>query len=86
MILNNNKDNKSDKADTKAKDTSGADSGYIEQDVSLHNALTTTELALGLAKATNAPGLEEWFNLKDVSLLALELGSCELQGVPSVQD
>ncbi|HYU71967.1 MAG TPA: hypothetical protein VEL31_04735 [Ktedonobacteraceae bacterium] len=86
MILDDDEDDESDEADTEAEDTSGADSGYIEQDASPHNALTTAELAPGLAKATDAHGLEEWFDLEedsDVSLLASELGSCEPQGVPS---
>ncbi len=83
MILDNNEDNESDKADTKAKDTedtSSTDSRYIKRDTSLYNALTTVELTLGLAKTTNAPGLEEWFDLEEdsyISLLALELRSYE---------
>jgi hypothetical protein len=86
MILD---DDESDEADTEdeAEDTSGdPNAGRIERDASPHNALTTAELAPGLAKATDAPCLEEWFDLEK-SCYVYEpvsmLGSCEQQGVPS---
>jgi hypothetical protein len=64
MILD---DDESDEADTKdkAEDTSGdPNTRRIKRDTSPHNTLTTAELAPGLAKATDTPCLEEWFDLK----------------------
>jgi hypothetical protein len=89
MILD---DDESDEADTEdeAEDTSdnadNANVGRIEQDASPHNALATAELALGLAKETDAPRLEEWFDLEEDRYVyepTSGLGSCEQQGVPS---
>jgi hypothetical protein len=62
IILNNNELDKVDAKD-KVKDTSSnTNTRCIKQDIrdtSLYNAFTTTESALGPAKATNTPGLEE---------------------------
>jgi hypothetical protein len=59
MILDNNELDKVDTKD-KAEDTfSNPNTRRIKQDTSLYNALITVERALGLAKATNTPCLEE---------------------------
>jgi hypothetical protein len=88
MILDDDDDNESDEADTedKAGDTSGDAARRIERDASLYNALTSSKLALALPKATDVPGLEEWFDVEKDCYVYEPVsgpGPCEQQGVSS---